>query len=228
MLRLLYQFPSWMQRLYRGVTWRRRDTGVAASGQKTVYLTFDDGSIPEVTPAILDVLAKYGVKATFFVVGDNIRKYPHVYARVVEEGHRVGNHTYHHVKGTKCSLVEYLQEVDACEEAISSQKHPTAQACGEPAQSAVRLFRPPYGKMTFDQKRAVLERGYEIVLWDVLTHDYNCNYSPEKMLCIVQRYTRDGSIINFHDSIKSGERTITVLPQVIEWLQQQGYRIATL
>ena len=216
MLRLLYQFPSWMQRLYRGVTWRRRDTGV-------VYLTFDDGPIPEVTPAILDVLAKYGVKATFFVVGDNIRKHPHVYARVVAEGHRVGNHTYHHVKGHQCSLVEYLQEVDACEEAMNGQKSDVRNQ-----ESEVRLFRPPYGKMTFAQKRAILERGYEIVLWDVLTHDYNRNYTPEKMLRIVQRYTRDGSIINFHDSVKSAERTIEVLPQVIEWLQQQGYKIATL
>ena len=184
--------------------------------RRVVYLTFDDGAIPEVTPAILDVLKRYNVKATFFVVGENIQKYAHIYARVVEEGHRVGNHTYHHVKGSKCSLEEYMREVEACEEAINGQ------------QSAVRLFRPPYGKMKPSQKRAILERGYKIVLWDVLTHDYNPHYSPEKMLRIVQRYTRDGSIINFHDSVKSGERTIEVLPKVIEWLQANGYTIATL
>ena len=200
-----------MQQLYRGVTWRQ-----VMPDRRVVYLTFDDGAIPEVTPAILDVLKRYNVKATFFVVGENIKKYAHIYARVVEEGHRVGNHTYHHVKGSKCSLEEYMREVEACEEAISGQ------------QSEVRLFRPPYGKMKPSQKRAILERGYKIVLWDVLTHDYNPHYSPEKMLRIVQRYTRNGSIINFHDSVKSGERTIEVLPKVIEWLQANGYTIATL
>ena len=200
-----------MQQLYRGATWRQ-----VMPDRRVVYLTFDDGAIPEVTPAILDVLKRYNVKATFFVVGENIQKYAHIYARVVEEGHRVGNHTYHHVKGSKCSLDEYLREVEACEEVIRIQD------------SEVRLFRPPYGKMKPSQKRAILERGYKIVLWDVLTHDYNPHYSPEKMLRIVQRYTRDGSIINFHDSVKSGERTIEVLPKVIEWLQANGYTIATL
>ena len=225
MIRLLYQFPTWMQHFYRGVTWRQ-----VMPDRRVVYLTFDDGSIPEVTPAILDVLKQYNVKATFFVVGENIQKYAYIYARVIEEGHRVGNHTYHHVKGSKCSLDEYLREMEACEEAINSRKSKVESRKPEVEnqKSEVRLFRPPYGKMTFAQKRAILERGYEIVLWDVLTHDYNRNYTPEKMLRIVQRYTRDGSIINFHDSVKSAERTIEVLPQVIEWLQQQGYKIATL
>lgn len=191
--------------------------------RRVVYLTFDDGTIPEVTPAILDVLKQYNVKATFFVVGENIEKYAHIYARVVEEGHRVGNHTYHHVKGSKCSLDEYLREVEACEEAM--QKSSNVQIF---KYSNIPLFRPPYGKMTFRQKRAILNRGYKIILWDVLTHDYNAHYSPEKMLRIVQRYTRNGSIINFHDSVKSGARTIEVLPKVIKWLQSNGYTLATL
>ena len=94
--------------------------------------------------------------------------------------------------------------------------------------TGVGLFRPPYGKMTFRQKRAILERGYEIILWDVLTHDYNRSYSPDKMLAIIQRYTRSGSIINFHDSVKSADRTIAVLPRVIEWLLKNGYSIELL
>lgn len=198
--------------------------------RRVVYLTFDDGSIPEVTPAILDVLKQYNVKATFFVVGENIEKYAHIYARVMEEGHRVGNHTYHHVKGSKCSLDEYLREVEACEEAIRIQNSGFRSQNSDVRiqDSGVRLYRPPYGKMTGRQKRAILERGYKIVLWDVLTHDYNAHYSPEKMLRIVQRYTRDGSIINFHDSVKSGQRTIEVLPKVIEWLQAEGYQIEVL
>lgn len=209
MVGLLYQFPTWMQRLYRGVTWRR------VTHDKCVYLTFDDGPIPEVTEAILDVLAKYGVKATFFVVGDNIQKYPHIYARVMKEGHRVGNHTMHHIKGYRYATEEYLRDVDACEQVMGQGREQ-------------RLFRPPYGKMKSGQKRALLDRGYEIILWDVLTHDYNPRYTPEKMLKIVKKYTRNGSIINFHDSVKSGARTIEVLPQVIEWLQSENYAIQTL
>lgn len=220
MIGLLYQFPTWMQHLYRGVTWRR-DVGVLHDGKPVVYLTFDDGPIPEVTPAILDVLVRYDIKATFFVVGDNVQKYPYIFARLLSEGHRVGNHTMHHVKGTKFALSDYLQDIAACQQVIPPL--PIVER-----QGGELLFRPPYGKMTFRQKRAIRALGYEIILWDVLTHDYNRSYSPEKMIRIVQRYTRPGSIINFHDSIKSADRTIAVLPMVIEWLQAQGYAIQTL
>lgn len=205
-----------MQHLYRGVTWRR-GADADASTDKIVYLTFDDGPIPEATPGILDVLNMYGVKATFFVVGDNVLKYPDIYARVLKEGHRVGNHTMHHMKGIQFPKDVYLSDIDACEQVMANDQQPTA-----------KLFRPPYGRMTYGQKHALLKRGYEIILWDVLTHDYNPHYSPEKMLDVVKRYTRKGSIINFHDSIKSADRTICVLPDVIEWLQQQGYEIRTL
>ena len=209
--------PPWFYRaLFPGVTWR------IPAEPKCVYLTFDDGPIPEATPAILDILKQYDVRATFFVVGDNIHKYPHIYARVLEEGHRVGNHTFHHIKGTKFSLDDYLRDIDACEQAMSTHSLPFREGTG------VGLFRPPYGKMTFRQKRAILERGYEIILWDVLTHDYNRTYSPDKMLAIIQRYTRSGSIINFHDSVKSADRIIAVLPRVIEWLLKNGYSIELL
>lgn len=211
-----------MQHLYRGVTWRR-GTDAVASVQKVAYLTFDDGPIPEATPGILDVLGKYGVKATFFAVGDNVLKYPDIYARVIKEGHRVGNHTMHHMKGIRFPKDVYLVDIDTCEQVMSHQ-----QSAVSNQQSEHKLFRPPYGRMTYGQKRAILERGYEIILWDVLTHDYNPRYSPERMLDVVKRYTRNGSIINFHDSVKSADRTIRVLPDVIEWLQQQGYEIRTL
>lgn len=218
MLSLLYQFPSWMQRMYRGVTWRRH-------GTRVVYLTFDDGVIPEVTPAILDILREEQVKATFFVVGDNVRKYPDIYRRVIAEGHRVGNHTMHHTKGTKVSLTEYMADVAACEQTLAEY---IGEHDGLLGGVGKKLFRPPYGKMSFAQKRAVLEAGYEIILWDVLTHDYNPRFSSEKMLSIVQTYTRDGSIINFHDSIKSGERTTAALPMVIRALKEQGYQMEVL
>ena len=195
-----------MQRLYRGVVFRgKRD-------DKVVYLTFDDGPIPDVTPQLLDILHAKGVKATFFMVGENAENHPELLHRVLAEGHRVGNHTYNHLRGTKYPVVEYIANVVKADEVLGG----------------TRLFRPPYGRLTRDEKATLLAQGYRIVLWDVLTHDYDAKYSPEKMLKIVRRYTRNGSIINFHDSVKSGKRTLTVIPQVIDMLSEKGYRFETL
>jgi len=198
---------SLIQRLY--------PYGIARKG-KAVYLTFDDGPIPEVTPNVLAVLDKYKVKATFFMVGDNIDKYPEVFEQVLKAGHSIGNHSYNHIKGFRFSTEAYLANVARCQEAI--ERH-GGHTC---------LFRPPYGRTFWWQRRALVKRGYTICLWDVLTRDYNPRRTPEAMLATVMRQTRPGSIINFHDSVKSNERMLTVLPQVIEWLQKEGYEIATL
>jgi len=176
---------------------------------KAVYLTFDDGPIPEVTPKVLAILDQYGVKATFFMVGENIDKHPEVFEMVVKGGHAIGNHTYNHMKGWKVSTAEYIANV---------QKFP----------KETKLFRPPYGRTWVWQRRAVKQLGYEIYLWDVLTRDYNPRRTPEAMLQQIQRQTRPGSIINFHDSIKSNERMLEVLPKAIEWLLANGYEIKTL
>ena len=176
---------------------------------KAVYLTFDDGPIPEVTPKVLAILDQYGVKATFFMVGENIDKHPEVFEMVVKGGHAIGNHTYNHMKGWKVSTAEYIANV---------QKFP----------KETKLFRPPYGRTWVWQRRAVKQLGYEIYLWDVLTRDYNPRRTPEAMLRQIQRQTRSGSIINFHDSIKSNERMLEVLPKAIEWLLANGYEIKTL
>ncbi len=185
-----------------------------------MYLTFDDGPIPEVTPKVLEILDKYGVKATFFMVGENIDKHPEVFDQVVKGGHAIGNHTYNHVKGWKVSTAEYIANVQKWEEAVKRQSPITNY------QSL--LFRPPYGRTWLWQRRAVKRLGYEIYLWDVLTRDYNPCRTPEAMLKQIQRQTRAGSIINFHDSIKSNERMLAVLPLAIEWLQSQGYDVKTL
>ncbi len=176
---------------------------------EAVYLTFDDGPIPEVTPKVLAILDKYGVKATFFMVGENIDKHPEVFEQVVQAGHAIGNHTYNHMKGWKVSTAEYLANV---------QKFP----------KETKLFRPPYGRTWVWQRRAVKKLGYEIYLWDVLTRDYNPRRTPEAMLRQIQRCTRPGSIINFHDSVKSNERMLKVLPEAIEWLLANGYELKTL
>ena len=204
-MRLLYQFPTWLQRLYRGVVWRMDPSS------KVVYLTFDDGPIPECTPQVLDILAQYGVKATFFMVGENVERYPELLARVREEGHAVGNHTYHHLKGFKTCTRTYLQDAQQANAIL--QTH---------------LFRPPHGRMKYSQKKALHETGQTIYLWDVLTHDYNPCYSVEKMLSVVKRYTRNGSIIVMHDSLKSKDRMLQLLPLMIQWLHADGYKCETL
>lgn len=189
---------------------------------KAVYLTFDDGPIPEVTPEVLEILDKYGVKATFFMVGENIDKHPEVFEQVVKAGHAIGNHTYNHMKGWRVSTATYLDNVRQWEEAVE-RNYPNDY----PA-LVLNRFRPPYGRTWVWQRKAVMKMGYEIYLWDVLTRDYNPCRTPEAMLKQIKRETRPGSIINFHDSIKSNERMLAVLPQAIEWLLENKYEIKTL
>lgn len=174
-----------------------------------VYLTFDDGPIPEVTPQVLEILDRYHVKATFFMVGENIDKHPEEYELVVKGGHAIGNHTYNHMKGWGCRTRTYMANV---------AKFPRK----------TQLFRPPYGKATLFQRQALVRQGYRLIYWDVLTRDYDASVTPEMMLSKIKRMTRPGSIINFHDSLKSNERMLDVLPQAIEWLQAQGYELRPL
>ena len=183
--------------------------GVFCADKRAVYLTFDDGPIPEVTPRVLAILAKYKVEATFFMVGENIDKHPEVYEQVVQAGHSIGNHSYNHLKGWRTSFKTYMENVN---------KWP----------KKTTLFRPPYGKATLRQRIALHKMGYTLIYWDILTRDYDASVTPEQMLRLIQRDTRPGSIINFHDSLKSNERMLTVLPQAIEWLQKEGYELATL
>lgn len=182
--------------------------GIFRTG-KAVYLTFDDGPIPEVTPKVLAILARYNVKATFFMVGENIDKHPEVFEMVVKAGHSIGNHTYNHLKGWKYSFLEYMENV---------KKFP----------KQTKLFRPPYGKATLRQRRALHRMGYRLIYWDILTRDYDASVTPEAMLALIKKETRPGSIINFHDSLKSNERMLEVLPQAIEWLLAQGYKLEPL
>ena len=178
---------------------------------KVVYLTFDDGPIPQCTPQVLDILRQYNAKATFFMVAENAERYPELLARVKAEGHSIGNHTYSHMRGHQSCNHTYVSDALHGEQILQT-----------------RLFRPPHGRMTYSQKKAIRQLGNTIYLWDVLTHDYNPKYTPEKMLAIVQCFTRNGSIIVFHDSLKSKDRMLKVLPQVIEWLQNQGYSLQPL
>ena len=193
------QPPQFFRRLYPRACWRMN------SSEKAVYLTFDDGPIPEVTPWVLDVLDKYGIKATFFMVGDNVRKHPDEYKMVVERGHRIGNHTYNHLKGFEERTAHYIANIDKADCYLTTD-----------------LFRPPHGIMRMRQYRALSER-YRIVMWDLVTRDYNPKLDGCQILRKVHRYARNGSIITFHDSRRAVSNLRYALPRAIEWLQSEGY-----
>lgn len=180
--------------------------------EKTVYLTFDDGPIPEVTPWVLEQLEKYQVKATFFMVGDNIRKHPDVFEKVVAAGHRIGNHTFNHIRGFEYTAESYLANTDQANQAMQTD-----------------LFRPPHGHMGFRQYHT-LKKHYRIIMWDLVTRDYSKKMRPEQVLQNVKRYVRNGSIITFHDSLKSWSNGNLpyALPKAIEYLQEQGYSFGLL
>ena len=172
--------------------------------EKAVYLTFDDGPIPEATPFILDTLKHYGIKATFFMVGDNVRKYPELHQRVVDEGHRIGNHTHNHMGGLRHSVHEYSYNVEKANAYLHTN-----------------LVRPPHGWMRHDQY-AWLSRKFKIVMWDLVTRDYSKWLTATDVLNNVKRSARNGSIITFHDSLKSLEKIRIALPPAIERLVAEG------
>ena len=177
--------------------------------ERSVYLTFDDGPIPESTPFILETLRRFNVKATFFMVGDNVRKYPELYEQIKAEGHLVGNHTHNHISGFRHTIKKYMFNVEKANAYINSL-----------------FFRPPHGWMRLSQY-AWLSRKYKVVMWDVVTRDYSKWMTSEDIVDNVKRYTRPGSIITFHDSLKAIDKLHTALPQSLEWLREQGYAFRT-
>ena len=197
------QPAKWLRWIYPRATWRMN------KHEHAVYLTFDDGPIPEATPFVLDVLKEHNIKATFFMVGDNVRKYPLIYERVKAEGHQIGNHTFNHISGFKHSIKTYSDNAEKANTYLHSH-----------------LFRPPHGWMRLTQY-ARLRKKYRIVMWDLVTRDYSKWMTAEDVLNNVKRYTRNGSIITFHDSLKSIEKLKTALPQAIIWLKEQGYEFKT-
>lgn len=173
--------------------------------RKVVFLTFDDGPIPEVTPWVLDLLDYYGVKATFFLVGDNVARSPHLLEEIKRRGHSWGNHTMNHLQGFKVTSRRYLRNIQKAHELIDST-----------------LYRPPHGIMRWGQA-AVIKDHFNIVMYDLVTRDYSKKMTGDKVLKNVKRYARNGSIIVFHDSLKAEANLRYALPRAIEWLQQQGY-----
>lgn len=210
---IIEQPARFLRWLYPHAIWRM-DPSV-----KAVYLTFDDGPIPEATPFVLETLARYNIKATFFVVGDNVRKHPDVFRQVVEAGHRIGNHTFHHIGGFRWLSKNYLRDTRQAQELIEQALTKQKVHGGEPAP----LFRPPHGWMRALQYKVIRKQGYRIIMWDVVTRDYSRCLTAEEVLENVKYYTRNGSIITFHDSLRSIDKLRKILPTALEWLIQQGY-----
>lgn len=186
--------------LFPEAIWR-----IKKNRQKVVFLTFDDGPIPEVTPWVLDTLDHYGIKATFFMVGDNVARNPGLYEEVKRRGHSVGNHTMHHLQGMKVTTYRYMHDITEANDLIDSP-----------------LFRPPHGLLRWKQARAIKDR-YNIVMYDLVTRDYSKKLTPDKVFNNVKKYARNGSIIVFHDSLKAEKNMKAVLPKAIEWLKSRGY-----
>ena len=203
--RFVVQPPLFYRILFPEAVWR-----IKRRGRKVAYLTFDDGPIPEVTPQILDILDRFGVKATFFMVGDNARRHPELVNEVRRRGHTIGNHTMHHLQGRKTMPRKYLRDVQEADRLLNTS-----------------LFRPPHGLLRWSQSH-VIRKHYNLIMYDVVTRDYAVYTSPEEVVENVRRFTRNGSIIVFHDSLKSCHNTLPALPDAIKWLLDNGFELLPL
>lgn len=197
---IIEQPAVWLRWIYPKAVWRMD------KHERAVYLTFDDGPIPESTPFILDTLRQFGIKATFFMVGDNVRKYPYLYQQIVDEGHQVGNHSHNHISGFRHTQEEYQDNVVKANDLIHAH-----------------LYRPPHGWMRWQQYEWLKKQDYKIIMWDLVTRDYSRLLTAKDVVRNVRHYARNGSIITFHDSLKSIDKLRTALPESLQWLKDQGY-----
>ena len=180
--------------------------------EKAVYLTFDDGPSTEITEWVLAELKKHEAKATFFCIGNNIDKHPSIFSKILQEGHAIGNHTFNHLNGWKTDKTAYVQNAMQCAKAIEAFAYKS------------KLFRPPYGKIKPSQAKALRDKGYQVIMWDVLSADFDKQISPEQCLENVLRNVASGSIIVFHDSVKAYENLKYVLPKTLSFLAQNKYK----
>ena len=198
-INLRVHLPGWMTSMFPEAIWR------IPSEEKVVYLTFDDGPVPEVTPQVLDILESNNIKATFFCVGDNVAKHPELFKQIKQSGHSVGNHTYNHVRGFKTKNAKYIDNIEKADKLIKSS-----------------LFRPPHGTLKKLQYNTVIKK-YWLIMWDVISCDYDPNLTPDQCLSNVTDFVQNGSIITFHDSIKAKNNVLKVLPEAIAFLKKEGY-----
>jgi len=184
--------------------------------EKKIYLTFDDGPTPEITEWVLDELKKHQAKATFFCIGNNIEKYPSIFSKIINEGHTIGNHTFNHLNGWKNSTKDYIDNAKLCRDTILSLQ---PEICNLKS----KIFRPPYGKIKTAQSKKLRRLGYKIIMWDILSADFDQTITPEKCLENVLLNVKTGSIIVFHDSVKAFPNLSYVLPKSLEILKKRGF-----
>lgn len=209
MYRYFVHPPSWVRLLYPQRLWR------VNTREKILYLTFDDGPHPRITPFVLDLLQQYQAKASFFCIGQRVQQYPAVYERIIKEGHRVGNHTYTHVNGWKTSVDQYENDIRQASRLIDSN-----------------LFRPPYGRLRFSQARrvktAMQQSDALIVMWDLLSGDFDTSLTGQDCFTLCKKYWRPGSVIVLHDSEKAWDRLQILLPALLEQASGEGYHFRVL
>jgi len=205
----LVKTPWWLKKWYGNLVWDLPQK----TGDKVLYLTFDDGPHPVATPFVLDELRRHAARATFFCIGKNVREHPLIYRRILEEGHRVGNHTQNHLNGWKSSDADYINDIGQASRYIDSS-----------------LFRPPYGRISAFQASLLRKAPFQfdIIMWDVLSADFDRAQSPEKCARNVIRHARPGSIVVFHDSEKAFPRLKEALPAVLAHFKEQGYRLESI
>ncbi|RSK39765.1 polysaccharide deacetylase family protein [Mangrovimonas spongiae] len=205
MARVPAKLPAIVKYVFPNYVWN------VNTNKKHIYLTFDDGPTPKITPWVLDQLQKYNAKATFFCIGNNVDKHPEIFNQILSQGHTVGNHTYNHIKGWKTNTNDYVENVIAASKVISS-----------------KLFRPPYGRITRKQAHLISEKGFKIIMWSVISVDWDKSLTKETCLNNVIKNTKKGSIVVFHDSVKASKNMQYALPKVLEYYSKKGYEFKSL
>jgi peptidoglycan/xylan/chitin deacetylase (PgdA/CDA1 family) len=212
--------PGFVKTLFPNFVWNIN------TEQKELYLTFDDGPTPEITDWVLQTLNKFEAKATFFCIGNNIEKHPDIFQNILAEEHAIGNHTYNHLKGWKHKTKDYIEDVLNTQDLMNFEIQDSEIVNREP--SLVKLFRPPYGKFKNKQSKKLLELDYRIILWDVLSYDWDSSVSEQTCFNNVTSAAKEGSIIVFHDSLKASRNLKHVLPQVLEYYSEKGFSFKRL
>ncbi|NQV77863.1 MAG: polysaccharide deacetylase family protein [Lutibacter sp.] len=210
----LVKTPSLIKFVFRNLVWS------FSKKEKVIYLTFDDGPTPEITEWTLQELNKYNAKATFFCIGKNIQQHPEIFQKIIENNHSIGNHTHNHLNGIKTTTSNFIKNIEDSENCIQKNSKLKTQNS--------KLFRPPYGKLRFSQSRKIKKKGYKIIMWDVLSADFDTVISKEKCLENVIRNTKNGSIVVFHDSVKATKNLQFVLPKILKYYSENGFEFKSI